>query len=380
MSKSKLPAIPECVILIGLPAAGKTTYFRERYAGTHEHISKDLWPSTRDRNARQRDAIAAALLAGRSVVVDNTNPTRSDREAIIQVARAHGARAVGCFLDVTTRQAIARNEGRTGRARVPKVAIFTAAKKLQPPELVEGRRARGQGHPGMMRRLETVFLDAGGVLVYPNWDRVSRELARHGVEVSADALRRADPRAKRTLDAGATIKATTDESRGWVYFNLVLDEAGVPRTAATDAALEGLRVYHATHNVWETVPDDVAPALERLRKMGLRLVIVSNANGTLHDMFARLGLAGRVDVLFDSAREGVEKPDPRLFAIALERSGARADSTIHVGDLYHVDVVGARSAGLRAVLFDVGNLYGDADCPRVRSLGELCDRIERGGL
>jgi len=232
----------------------------------------------------------------------------------------------------------------------------------------------------MTRRPDTVFLDAGGVLVFPNWVRVSDELARHGVLAGADALAAAEPRAKREMDRSATIRATDDQRRGWLYFNLVLTHAGVPLSAATDAALAALHTYHAEHNLWETVPDDVVPALERLRALGLRLVIVSNANGTLHAVFARLGLAARVDVLFDSHRERVEKPDPRLFEIALERSGARAETTVHVGDLYHVDVVGARAAGLGAVLIDAADLYPDADCPRVRSLGQLCDRLARGEL
>jgi len=74
----------------------------------------------------------------------------------------------------------------------------------------------------------------------------------------------------------------------------------------------------------------------------------------------------------------VEKPDPRFFEIALERSGARRESTIHVGDLYYVDVEGARAAGLRGVLLDEAGLYPDVDCPRVRSLEELVEQISRG--
>jgi len=82
--------------------------------------------------------------------------------------------------------------------------------------------------------------------------------------------------------------------------------------------------------------------------------------------------------VLDSADEGVEKPDPRFFEIALERSGARKETTIHVGDLYYVDVIGARSAGLRGVLMDEANLRPDADCPRVHTLDELVQRIVSG--
>jgi putative hydrolase of the HAD superfamily len=74
----------------------------------------------------------------------------------------------------------------------------------------------------------------------------------------------------------------------------------------------------------------------------------------------------------------VEKPDPRLFEIALERSSADAATTIHVGDLYQVDVVGARAAGIRGVLLDENGLYDGVDCPRVQSLAELVARIEQG--
>jgi putative hydrolase of the HAD superfamily len=225
-------------------------------------------------------------------------------------------------------------------------------------------------------RIDTLFLDAGGVLVFPNWTRVSRALAERGVRVDPETLSAAEPHAKRQIDNGSTIAQSTDDQRSWPYFNLVLEKAGVPQDAATDAALADLRAYHAKHNLWEIVPDDVAPALERFRRMGLRLVVISNANGTLQACFDRVGLTACLDAAFDSQIEGVEKPDPRLFEMALARVGARAETTAHVGDLYHVDVVGARNASIQPVLLDPFGLYEEADCLRVRSLGELADRWE----
>ena len=130
--------IPECVIFVGLPGAGKSTLFRERFATSHRHISKDLWPNSTARDARQRKLLEEALASGESVVIDNTNPTVAERARLIQIALEHRARVTGYFFDVTTRVAVARNAERTGRAKVPKVAIFTAAKRLVPPAYAEG--------------------------------------------------------------------------------------------------------------------------------------------------------------------------------------------------------------------------------------------------
>jgi len=128
----------ECVILIGLPGAGKTTFYRETFAATHRHISKDLLAHVSNRAKRQARLIDEALADGASFVVDNTNATRAERALIIARARAAGARVVGFFLPVTTREAVARNRGREGMARVPDVAIFSVARRLEPPVLDEG--------------------------------------------------------------------------------------------------------------------------------------------------------------------------------------------------------------------------------------------------
>ena len=229
---------------------------------------------------------------------------------------------------------------------------------------------------GRRLELDTLFLDAGGVLVNPDWALVSEALGRHGVEATAEALSAAEPRAKRRLDDATGVPPTSDAARGWLYFDLVLAGAGIPRSEATDVALGELRAYHSRFNLWQSVPEDVRPSLARFQAGGLRLVVVSNANGTLHGLFDRLGLTPFFDHLFDSHLEKVEKPDPRFFNLALERSDSRAGRTVHVGDLYNVDVAGARSAGLEAVLLDAGGLYLEADCPRVPSLAVLADALQ----
>ena len=226
--------------------------------------------------------------------------------------------------------------------------------------------------------IDTLFLDAGGVLCHPSWTRVADTLVRHGATVTAAALAAAEQKATYDIDKASVIGSTDDRARGWLYFNLVLNHAGVPQSDATDAALNELREYHRHDNLWEHVEADVAPALAALRDRGLKLVVVSNANGRLRHLFDRVGLTKWFDHVLDSHEWGVEKPDPRLFRLALEQSGADASRTVHVGDLYHVDVVGARQAGLRdAVLFDMAGLYEGVDCPRVGSLAALVEWIDK---
>jgi predicted kinase len=132
------PPAGELVVLVGLPGAGKTTFYRERFAATHLQVSKDLLRNRRDRQARQLALLDAALAAGRSAVVDNVNATRADRAALIAVARRYGAAVHGYVVDTPAAECLRRNRLRAGRERVPDVAIHAAAKRLEPPTPEEG--------------------------------------------------------------------------------------------------------------------------------------------------------------------------------------------------------------------------------------------------
>jgi predicted kinase len=128
----------EVAVLVGLPGSGKTTFYHQRLSATHAHVSKDLMPNVRRRDLRQLAQVEEALAAGRSVAVDNTNPARADRAALIAAARARGARVVAYLMLTPVRDALQRNRGRQGKERVPDVAVFVTAKKLQPPTVDEG--------------------------------------------------------------------------------------------------------------------------------------------------------------------------------------------------------------------------------------------------
>jgi predicted kinase len=129
---------PELVILIGLQASGKTTYYHEHFAATHVHVSKDRMPNARNREVRQQQQIGEALAGGRNVVVDNTNPSADSRAPLIALGRTHNARVIAVYLEAHVPTSLMRNRAREGKERVPDVAIFATKKKLAPPSLEEG--------------------------------------------------------------------------------------------------------------------------------------------------------------------------------------------------------------------------------------------------
>ncbi len=124
----------EAVIFIGIPATGKTTFYRERFFETHIRLSRDM---LRTRH-RELLLVRACLAAKQPFVVDNTNVTAADRARYIEVARAAHFRIVGYYFPSTVEDARRRNAERTGKARIPVVGIYAKQKRLEPPILSEG--------------------------------------------------------------------------------------------------------------------------------------------------------------------------------------------------------------------------------------------------
>jgi predicted kinase len=128
----------ELIIFTGLQASGKSSFYRGRFAETHVHVSKDNFRNNSNPSRRQRQLIEEALAAGRSVVVDNTNPTAEDRRELIELARLHDASVVGYYFESKVADCQERNRTREGANRVPDVALFATVKRLECPSRSEG--------------------------------------------------------------------------------------------------------------------------------------------------------------------------------------------------------------------------------------------------
>ena len=213
-----------------------------------------------------------------------------------------------------------------------------------------------------------IFFDAGNTLIRMDYPVIVAELARLDCRVTLGDFERAEWRARVRLDASFAPGASTEHpDTGERYLRLILDELGVRDVTIQTALAAWRRGYNAPMGFWTHMEPEADQALRVAREHGLRTAVISNSNGTVADILTHLGLATDLEFIIDSSKVGVEKPDPRIFRLALERAGLGPQEVVYVGDLYSIDVVGARAAGLRAILMDPGACWGARDCPLART-------------
>ncbi|MEW6297086.1 MAG: HAD-IA family hydrolase [Thermodesulfobacteriota bacterium] len=220
-----------------------------------------------------------------------------------------------------------------------------------------------------------VLFDAGGTLVHVDYFFLQHELRRMGVRVTRRALRQAEYRARAEIDRAVLGTAQgSDETRRRPYFAAMLEQF-VPDVRALAHLLERLEAAHRQSNLWRLMFPSTRQVLAALRRRGLTLGVVSNSDGRIAAILRQCGAASFFDVVVDSHMVGVEKPDPRIFRLALAQAGARPEQAVYVGDIYGIDVVGAQRAGLRPLLLDALGCYEGVRCEKIRHLRELLARV-----
>jgi putative hydrolase of the HAD superfamily len=223
--------------------------------------------------------------------------------------------------------------------------------------------------------LRTLLLDAGNTLVTMDWTLLAELAAGAGIRATPEAIARAEAAARPAL-SGWIAAGASSEAGETLRFYVARILHGLPppadgdRAGATTRLVAALRAV-GTRRLWSRPVPGVHEALAALRAADLTLAVVSNADGTVEDGLVALGLRDLLHAVVDSARVGVEKPDPRIFAHALAVVDGQPTTALHVGDLHAVDVVGARAAGIEAVLLDPYGDWGDVDCARAPDLPTL---------
>ena len=225
-----------------------------------------------------------------------------------------------------------------------------------------------------------VLLDAGGVFVLPDPDRILGAFTRAECSVPREVLADAHYRAAARFGIHLDVEACWTEA--WLeYLQTYVDECGVPQDRR-DEAHRHLDSEFADAALWvEPVPGS-REGLQALADAGVRLGIVSNADGMMGPRLAQLelcqvgpGIGVDIECVVDSGNVGVMKPDPRIFQAAIDLLGLEPDQVWYVGDMPAIDVVGARRARIRPYLMDPLGLHLDAGYDRISSLAALAELI-----
>ncbi len=208
-----------------------------------------------------------------------------------------------------------------------------------------------------MSRIRAVFFDVGGTLAYPHPSFhavIARVLGEHGVRVTPEQVLAVEPQVWEAVEAyqraGGSFTRSDAESRRfwyWVY-ETFLRLLGVPDARELPQRLYSEFVKYETYRLYP----DALPTLRLLKERGVRLGVISNWEEWLEQLLLHLEIHTYFAATTISGIAGVEKPDPRIFARALESLGVAPEEAAHVGDSLRQDVEGARAAGLLPVLID----------------------------
>lgn len=236
----------------------------------------------------------------------------------------------------------------------------------------------------LARDVDLLCLDAGNTVIFLDHARLAAIVAGVGYDVPAEVLVRCEGEAKalaetsELIDVGWRYRARPGAAAWGRMVGSIAKLAGLD-AAKVPALLDAAWPLHETKNLWCLVPAGLGDALDSIRALGVKVAIISNSEGMLDGLFAELGVLGHFDIVVDSGKVGVEKPDPRIFHIALERFGVPAGRALHLGDMFATDILGARAAGVRSALIDPYEHYAGrhADVPRVPGVVSVARAIER---
>jgi putative hydrolase of the HAD superfamily len=227
-----------------------------------------------------------------------------------------------------------------------------------------------------LKDIKAIFFDAGGTLIHLDSSHICGLIsAELEASPSLDNFRRAQYVAMLRVAQLVAEGAGSTEKLKAQFYSTLLPEIGVPADRLQQAVECILELAHA-EMLWRKADESTALTLRELKARGLRLGVVSNSDGRIESALEQAGISSYFDFFIDSFLVGVEKPDPKIFHIATTRAGVAPAEAAYVGDLYSVDVVGARGAGLLPVLYDPYELNPQADCIRIRRLGELLDLVD----
>jgi len=235
--------------------------------------------------------------------------------------------------------------------------------------------------------IEAVVFDAGGTLVRLDFEWMSEMLGTLGLRVTVEQMRHAEVRGRRMYDLAATrpralAPGEPHPALGSIapvdaYFSGMLEAVGCRHPVLEEALARFHEKQKPPSLLWGRPAEGARAALDDVYAMGLRACCVSNSDGRAEHHLVVCGVRAGLEFVVDSQIEGVEKPDPRLFGIALERMRVPPDRAVYVGDIRSVDEAGSRAAGMHFVLIDPHGDYASAGMHAVRGIAALPQYLEK---
>ncbi|HEY6395320.1 MAG TPA: HAD-IA family hydrolase [Candidatus Binataceae bacterium] len=219
-------------------------------------------------------------------------------------------------------------------------------------------------------KLRALLFDFGGTLAFLDYELLAREFSRDGLKLDALTLELAEYEGRAALDRHLTAGNRSDANVYEHFFRGWMQAAGIPPEQIKECGDRFLQI-HREATLWRVVRPGTLEALEKLRSAGFRLAIVSNAEGQVEGDARRFGLAPYFETIVDSHIVGVAKPDPRIFEIALKRLGVGPGEVRYAGDIFSIDMLGARAAGIEGRLIDQLDRYSWVEHEKIRHVGEL---------
>ncbi|MFC1730245.1 HAD family hydrolase [candidate division KSB1 bacterium] len=225
-----------------------------------------------------------------------------------------------------------------------------------------------------LTQITTVLFDIGNTLVMIDYRQIVNAAARQNVHLTVGQLLASEYAGKRAIDRQIeTRTAGTDETRWSEFFLAILHDLHYPENLLPDLMDELQRLDDIGFGLWSMKNPDTDSVLNGLYNRDYRLGVISNADGRVAGLIESIGIKNYFFTVIDSHEVGVEKPDPSIFNLALDMLSIKPSQAVYVGDLYSVDIIGARSAGITPVLFDPLNTYQVNDCLKIASLKEVLD-------
>ncbi len=223
-----------------------------------------------------------------------------------------------------------------------------------------------------------LLFDAGGTIIFPNIEYLSNIMNNHGIDMNENHV------FKKTCEVGYLVDVQLSKSdklmwsEGFLptFLEMMLKDV-VDSKEVLNSIVEKVTSEDKRKSLWTYTFSWVKETLAELKNKGYEMSVISNSDGRVESILEEVGLRGFMDKVYDSHIVGITKPDKRIFNQALDELSLSPTDAIYIGDMFHIDVLGANRSGIPAIHLDPFKLYDKWEGFRIGSVKELPKALEK---